>query len=184
MGVKKKMLVHSCLPEPLFEYSQKQLYDYYIEKIISEDIRFYGNQVCFFDTPVVDGYQQGFHHISTKTDKKLKMRFFEQRAYYINWIIPMLKKASYCSECNENSCPKIYVWNGIKKGVKRKKLLVEENDIAYLVILEMKKNLWYVVTGFLMDKNNEHDLNYLSDTLEEYENNKSSISKKGSYATL
>jgi len=177
------MLVHSCLPEPLFDYNQEQLYDYYIKKIISEDIRFYGNQVRFFDTPVVDGYQQGFHHISTKKDKKLKIRFLEQRAHYINWIVPMLKNVSYCLKCDEESCPKIYVWTGIKKGVKRKKLLVEENDIAYLVVLEMKKNLWYVITGFLMDKNNNRDLDYLNETLAEYAANNPSISKNGSYTT-
>ena len=180
MGVKKKMLKHNCLPEPLFDYNQTQLYNYYIENIASKEIKFYGNQVRFFDTPVVDGYQQGFHHISTKENKKLKIRIFEQRAYYINWVIPVIENVSFCLECEHVTCPKICIWSGVKKGIKRKKLLVEEDEFAYLIILEMKKNIWYVITGFLIDKSNDHDSHYLNAILLEYNN---SIQKKSSYTT-
>lgn len=167
------MLEHSCLPNPLVKYTEEQLYNYYVKNMASKDIRYCGNQIHFFDTPVIDGHEQGFHHISTKTDKKLKMRFLEERAYYINWVIPIIENASLCSNCDNMDCSKIYVWDGIKKGIKRKKFLVEEKNVAYLIILEQKRekrNRWYIITAFLINKQNKNDIHYLSDILEEYHN--------------
>lgn len=64
-----------------------------------------------FTTPFEDNRMQGFFHLTTKTQKnyEIKIRMKEPRAYFINYVVTMIKNYLNCSTCDDLECSKIKV---------------------------------------------------------------------------
>lgn len=148
---------YPCLPQPFSNLREDEIYQYFLDNMLIYDLRYEGNAIRFFDTPVIDGRLQGFHHISTRKPKntkfELSIRMLEDRARYINWIIPIIENAKACHSCeNRHSCSKIKFWRK-KQGAKNKIYFMVRNDVDYIIIAEQKKgNLYYISTAFIVDE--------------------------------
>lgn len=123
------MSSYMCLPSPLHDLNVSQIYDYFIKNMAYYDLRYNGTLVKFFDTPVVDGKWQGFHHIATRKNHKpgigISIRMLEDRALYIPWIIPIIENSKKCTLCIDSAkCPNILCWRAKHKGKNRIKFLV------------------------------------------------------------
>ena len=108
---------------------------------------------------------QGFFHLTTKTQKTLgmKIRMKEPRAYFINYIAPMIKNYLNCPTCDDLECNKIKIWTAPYKNTKRTKLLYSDNLYNYIIILERNKNDMYIISSYLID-----EPKYLQKVLKEY----------------
>ena len=55
----------------------------------------------------------------------------EPRAYFINYVAPMIKNYLNCSTCDDLKCSKIKVWTTPYKNTKRTKLLYSNDLHSY-----------------------------------------------------
>lgn len=142
-----------------------ELYRYFIQNIYHGDLKINGMKVSVFTTPFEDNRMQGFFHLTTKTQKKLgiKIRMKEPRAFFINYIVPMINNYSKCKDCNDSNCTKIKVWTAPYKNTKRTKLLYSDKLYSYIIILEKKKNEMFIISSYLID-----EPGYLDKILKEY----------------
>ncbi len=142
-----------------------ELYDYFIKNIYYGDLKINGMKVKVFTTPFEDNRMQGFFHLTTKTQKTLgiKIRMKESRAYFINYVAPMIKNYLNCSNCDDLKCSKIKVWTAPYKNTKRTKLLYSDGLYSYIIILEKNKNEMYIISSYLID-----EPGYLQNVLKEY----------------
>lgn len=142
-----------------------ELYNYFIKNIYFGDLQINGMKIKVFTTPFEDNRMQGFFHLTTKTQKKfgIKIRMKEPRAYFINYIVPMIKNYSKCHNCEDDKCNKIKIWTTPYKGTKRTKLLYSDDLYSYIIILEKKKNDMYIISSYLID-----EPGYLQKILKEY----------------
>ena len=87
---KNKCGLNGPLPETT---TDDELYDYFIKNIYYGDLKINGMKIKVFTTPFEDNRMQGFFHLTTKTQKTLgmKIRMKEPRAYFINYVAPMIK---------------------------------------------------------------------------------------------
>ena len=101
-----------------------------------------------------DNRMQGFFHLTTKTQKNfgIKIRMKEPRAYFINYVAPMIKNYLNCSTCDDLECGKIKVWTAPYKNTKRTKLLYSDDLHSYIIILEKNKNDMYIISSYLIDE--------------------------------
>lgn len=143
-----------------------ELYDYFIKNIYYGNLKINGMNIKVFTTPFEDNRMQGFFHITTKTQKNLgiKIRMKEPRAYFINYIVPMINNYRKCSTCEDSGCIKIKIWTAPYKNTKRTKLLFSDELYSYIIILEKIKNDMYIVSSYLID-----EPGYLNKVLAEYE---------------
>lgn len=88
----------------------------------------------------------------------------EPRAYFINYIVPMINNYQKCSTCDDLECKKIKIWTAPYNNTKRTKLLFNDDLYSYIIILENKKNDMYIVSSYLID-----EPRYLKKVLAEYE---------------
>ena len=149
------MMKNNCITEPLDKnLTDDELYDYFIKKIYQSDIKFNGMPVKVFTTPFEDNRMQGYFHLTTKTEKKFryKIRMKEDRAYYINHIVPMITNYKKCKTCDNKECPQIKVWTAPFKDKKRTKLLYSKKEYSYLIVLEHDKKVIYIITSFLINE--------------------------------
>lgn len=139
--------------------TDKELYDYFIKNIYYGDLKINGMKIKVFTTPFEDNKMQVFFHLTTKTQKKLgmKIRMKEARAYFINYIVPMINNYLKCSS-------KIKIWTAPFKNTKRTKPLYSDEKYSYIIILEQNKNDMYIVSSYLID-----EPGYLEKVLKEYE---------------
>ena len=142
-----------------------ELYDYFIKNIYDGDLRINGMRIKVFTTPIEDNRMQGYFHLTTKTKKDfgIKIRLKEERAYFINYVAPMIKNYLNCSTCDDSKCNKIKIWTAPYKQTKRTKLLYSDDLYSYIIILERKKNDMYIVSSYLID-----EPGYLQNVLKEY----------------
>lgn len=142
-----------------------ELYDYFIKNIYYGDLKINGMNIKVFTTPFEDNKMQGFFHLTTKTQKKLgiKIRMKESRAYFINYVAPMIKNYSKCPNCEDTKCNKIKIWTAPYKNAKRTKLLYSNDLYSYIIILEKKKSDMYIISSYLID-----EPKYLQKVLKEY----------------
>ncbi len=142
-----------------------ELYDYFIKYIYYGNLKINGMNVKVFSTPFKDNRMQGFFHLTTKTQKKFntKIRMKEPRAYFINYIAPMINNYLKCPNCQNIECNKIKIWTAPYKNTKRTKLLYSDDLYSYIIILERKKNDMYIVSSYLID-----EPGYLKKVLKEY----------------
>ena len=159
---KNKCGLNGPLPEPT---TDDELYDYFIKNIYDGDLKMDGMKIKVFTSPVEDNKMQGFFHLTTKTQKKygIKIRMKEHRAYFINYIVPMINNYFKCANCDDFNCSKIKKWTAPYKNTKRTKLLYSNNLYSYIIILEKNKNDMYIVTSYLID-----EPGYLQNILDEY----------------
>ena len=143
-----------------------ELYDYFIKNIYYGNLKINGMNIKVFTTPFEDNRMQGFFHLTTKTQKNLgfKIRMKETRAYFINYIVPMINNYQKCSTCEDLECKKIKIWTAPYKNTKRTKLLFSDELYSYIIILEKNKNDMYIVSSYLID-----EPGYLNKVLSEYE---------------
>lgn len=75
-----------------------------------------------------DNRMQGFFHLTTKTQKNfgIKIIMKEPRAYFINYVAPMIKNYLNCSTCDDLH--------------------------SYIIILEKNKNDMYIISSYLIDE--------------------------------
>ena len=143
-----------------------ELYDYFIQNIYYGDLKINGMNIKVFTTPFEDNRMQGFFHLTTKTQKKfgMKIRMKEPRAYFINYVVPMINNYVKCPTCDDLDCGKIKIWSAPYKMTKRTKLLYSDEQYSYIIILEKKNKDMYIVSSYLID-----EPGYLEKVLEEYE---------------
>lgn len=156
-----------CINEPLPKnMTDDELYNYFITNIHFGDLKINGMKVKVFTTPFEDNRMQGYFHLTTKTSKSFgkKIRLKEPRAYFINYIAPMINNYLKCNSCNNRDCSKIKVWTAPYKNTKRTKLLYSDNKYSYIIILEKIKNDMYIISSYLID-----EPNYLNKVNKEYE---------------
>lgn len=155
-----------CFNGPLPETTtEEELYNYFINNIHFGDLKLNGTKIKVFTTPVEDGKIQGYFHVTSKTQKNIgmKIRLKEKRAYFINYIAPMINNYLKCKSCNNEECSKIKIWNAPHNNTYRTKLLYSDNQYSYLIVLEKKKNILYLITSYLID-----EPGYLKKILKEY----------------
>lgn len=142
-----------------------ELYDYFIRNIFYGNLKINGMNVKVFTTPFEDNRMQGFFHLTTKTQKNfgIKIRLKEPRAYFINYVAPMINNYLNCSTCDNKECSKIKVWTAPFKNKKRTKLLYSNEHYSYIIILEKNKDDMYIVSSYLID-----EPGYLANVLNEY----------------
>ena len=162
-SIKNKCNLDGPLPNTT---TDEKLYDYFIKNIYYGDLKINGMKIKVFTTPFEDNKMQGFFHLTTKTQKKLgiKIRMKEARAYFINYIVPMINNYLKCSSCDDLNCNKIKIWTAPFKNTKRTKLLYSDEKYSYIIILEQNKNDMYIVSSYLID-----EPGYLEKVLKEYE---------------
>lgn len=156
-----------CINGPLpLTLTDEELYNYFIKEVFHKKLFFNNMPIKFFTTPVEVNKIQGYFHLTTKYKKNfgIKIRMKEKRAYFINYIVPMINNSNTCSNCTVSNCTKIKVWNVPHKDTKRTKLLYYDDNYAYIIILEQKKNEYYVISSFLID-----EPGYLNKILSEYQ---------------
>lgn len=143
-----------------------ELYNYFIKNIYYGNLKINGMNIKVFTTPFEDNRMQGFFHLTTKTQKNLgfKIRMKEPRAYFINYIVPMINNYRNCSKCDDLECKKIKIWTAPYKNTKRTKLLFSDDLYSYIIILEKNKNDMYIVSSYLIN-----EPGYLNKVLAEYE---------------
>lgn len=146
-----------------------ELYNYFIKNIYYGNLKINGMNIKVFTTPFEDNKMQGYFHLTTKTQKKLglKIRMKEPKAYFINYIVPMINNYQKCSTCDDLKCKKIKIWTALHKNTKRTKLLFTDDKYSYIIILEKNKNDMYIISSYLID-----EPGYLEKILTEYEKNK------------
>ena len=158
------MKSNNCIDGPLDKLiNDEELYNYFIKNLYQADLRINGTPIKIFTTPFEDNRMQGYFHLTTKTDKKFKIRIKEERAYYINHIVPMIKNYMNCKNCKNDKCQGIKIWTAPYKNKKRTKLLFSNKKYNYLVVLEYSKKEAYIITSFLI--NEPH---YLEKIIKEY----------------
>lgn len=161
--IKNKCGLNGPLPETT---TNDELYDYFIKNIYYGDLKINGMKIKVFTTPFEDNKMQGFFHLTTKTQKTLgmKIRMKEPRAYFINYIAPMIRNYMNCSTCDILECNKIKIWTAPYKNTKRTKLLYSDNVYSYIIILERKNNDMFIISSYLID-----EPRYLQKVLKEYD---------------
>ncbi len=161
------MTKNKCgLNGPLSETTtDDELYDYFIKNIYYGDLKINGMKIKVFTTPFEDNRMQGFFHLTTKTQKKfgISIRMKEPRAYFINYVAPMINNYLKCPTCEIENCKKIKIWTAPFKNTKRTKLLYSDDLYSYIIILERKKNEMYIISSYLID-----EPGYLENVLKEY----------------
>lgn len=160
--IKNKCGLNGPLPKTT---TDDELYNYFIKYICYGNLKINGIDVKVFTTPLEDNKMQGFFHLTTKTQKTLgiKIRMKEQRAYFINYIAPMINNYLKCYNCENLECSKIKIWTAPYKNKKRTKLLYSDDLYSYIIILERNKNAMYIVSSYLID-----EPGYLKKVLKEY----------------
>lgn len=156
-----------CIDGPLSEYTtDDELYNYFIQNIHFGDLKINGMKIKVFTTPFEDNRMQGYFHLTTKTQKQfgIKIRMKEPRAYFINYIAPMINNYLKCKTCDNSECNKIKIWTAPYKNTKRTKLLYNDEKYSYIIILEKNKNDMYIISSYLID-----EPGYLEKVLKEYE---------------
>ncbi len=156
----------NCLNGPLpYTITDDELYDYFIKNIYYGDLKINGMNIKVFTTPIEDNKMQGYFHLTTKTKKDfgIKIRMKEKRAYFINYIVPMINNYLKCSNCENTECSKIKIWTAPYKNTKRTKLLYSDEQYSYIIILEKNKNDMYLISSYLID-----EPGYLEKVLKEY----------------
>ena len=167
-STKNKCGLNGPLPK---NTTDDELYSYFIKNIYYGNLEINGMKIKVFTTPFEDNRMQGFFYLTTKPQKKfeIKIRMKEPRAYFINYIVPMIKNYSKCPNCEDKKCSKIKVWTKPYKNKKRTKLLYTDNLYSYIIILEKKKNEMYIISSYLID-----EPRYLQNILKEYNEYKKS----------
>lgn len=162
ISIKNKCGLNGPLPKIT---TDDELYDYFMTHIYYGNLKINGMRVKVFTTPFEDNRMQGFFHLTTKTQKTLgmKIRMKEPRAYFINYIAPMINNYLNCQTCDDSECSKIKVWTAPYKNTKRTKLLYSDELYSYIIILERNKNDMYIVSSYLID-----EPGYLKKVIEEY----------------
>ena len=163
MKLNNKCGINGPLPETT---TDDELYNYFIKNIYYGNLKIEGMNIKVFTTPFEDNKMQGFFHLTTKTQKKFvyKIRMKEKRAFFINYIVPMINNYKKCPTCDDFECKKIKIWTANYKKTKRIKLLYNDNLYSYIIILEKNKNDLYMITSYLID-----EPGYLDKVLAEYE---------------
>lgn len=143
-----------------------ELYDYFIKNIYYGDLKLNGTKIKVFTTPFEDNRMQGYFHLTTKTQKQfgIRIRMKEPRAYFINYVSPMINNYLNCRTCNDFNCNKIKIWTAPYKDKKRTKLLYNDGNYSYIIILEQNKKDIYIISSYLID-----EPGYLNKVLKEYE---------------
>lgn len=155
-----------CINGPLpSNTTDEELYKFFLQNIYQGNLKIYGMNIKVFTTPFEDNRMQGYFHLTTKTQKQfeVKIRMKEKRAYFINYIPPMIKNYLKCNTCDNNDCNKIKIWTAPYKNTKRTKLLYYDNEFSYIIILERNKNDMYIISSYLID-----EPGYLNKVLKEY----------------
>ncbi len=162
ISTKNKCGLNGPLPKTT---TDDELYDYFIKNIYYGDLKINGMKIKVFTTPFEDNRMQGFFHLTTKTQKTLgmKIRMKEPRAYFINYIAPMINNYLKCSNCEDLECSKIKIWTAPHKNKKRIKLLYSDNLYSYIIVLERNKDDIYIISSYLID-----EPGYLQKVLKEY----------------
>lgn len=156
----------NCINGPLSKaMTDDELYNYFIKNIYQANLKINGMNIKVFTTPFEDNKMQGYFHLTTKTQKNLgiKIRMKEERAYFINYIAPMINNYLKCKDCKNTNCNKIKIWTAPYKNTKRTKLLYSDNNYSYIIILEQSKNDMYIISSYLIN-----EPGYLEKVLKEY----------------
>ena len=162
----------TCFPSKLEDSLElEELYNYFSKEIQSQDLYLYGNNVKFFlglHVTSSEMYPEALHHITTKKDKKTGIRTPEERRFYINHIVPMIRHVHECKDCTNIECVKIKIWTKPHNNrTIRTKLLYIGDNYNYMIILEndhKRRNELNVVTSYL-----GNEKGFLKKTLEEYQ---------------
>ena len=165
------LTTRKCFEPPLNNFTMDELFIYFQTEVRNQKMCLYGNTVKFLEglhVTSTEMYPECFHHVTTKKDKKTGIRNPEERRFYINHIVPMLKHVEECKNCDNEECSKIKMWiKPHNNRVKRTKLLYIADNYSYMVILEPDhkiKNQFNIVTSYLGNESW-----FLKQTLEEYE---------------
>lgn len=146
--------IKQCLPSPLdYDMTTDELYNFFRNFVQSEILYIDGYKIVFYGgLDIRTMYSEAFYHMSTKKNGS-GIRKFEERRFYINHIVPMIRHVKECESCTNYLCPKIKIWTvPYDNKTKRTKLLYVGDSYNYLIILETdlkNKNQLNVVTSYL-----------------------------------
>ena len=160
-------IITNCINGPLPKTTtDDELYNYFIQYIYNGNLKINGMNIKVFTTPFEDNKMQGYFHLTTKTQKQfgIKIRMKEERAYFINYIVPMINNYKNCNTCKNEDCNKIKIWTAPYKNTTRTKLLYSDEIYSYIIILERNKNNMYIISSYLID-----EPRYLKKILKEYD---------------
>lgn len=119
--------------------------------LMDSDIKFKNIPVKVRELPFEDNKVQGFFHVISELDKKLKIRLYkDERVKYIPYISKMITEYDKCNTCY-NNCSKIKVWTAPYSGkIERTKFYFEKDN--YIVILEKRPNYYQLVSAYVVDR--------------------------------
>jgi hypothetical protein len=122
----------------------KRLYDIFVYDFIQEKCVFNGYCIIF-DTRKIDSlYEEGFWHLISRDDNKIKQRLFDpDRACRLPWCNPTLENFAD---------PAVCIWDYLEED-NRVKTYIWLIDFDYLIIIEKKNNrkFAYLITAYHVD---------------------------------
>lgn len=125
------------------------IYDLYIEDFFNNTLFYKGLPVKTFTNLEYNGKQETFNHITTKGSRDRLYNSLRCERY--KWIKTMLE-----GETCEN-CESMAIWP-VKKG-KKHRTLIWCRKTNFLIVLEKRKNAFYLITAYcVIYPNTERDL--------------------------
>ncbi len=119
-----------------------RLYEIFERDFIRIQCHFEELRVVFDNRKIGSPYEEGFWHLVSRDDKRINDRLFDpQRARRLPWCKPTIENSRLKDVC---------VWNFLEKN-KRTNTYIWLVDLDYLVILQRRKNVVFLVTAFWVD---------------------------------
>lgn len=127
----------------------KHAYSVFKEDLYNCKLIYNKKPIYFFNTPFVNGYEQGFFHIcTTKSEMNNKRGFDVFRLERVNWIKPIIDLLSQENQYSDE----ILIW----VNNKTLKTHIYTHSLRYLIVLEEKKFVYNFITAFYINNQPQH----------------------------
>ena len=124
-------------------------HQYFLSDLYNEKIRFRGKNIFFFDSPIIEGYEQGFYHCTTSSSEMRSGRFHDvDRLERIVWIKSIIMNCDIGFPCSND----ILYWIDPLS----KKTHIYLYSEKYLIVLEEKETIYNFITSFYVDSIPQH----------------------------
>lgn len=153
-----------CLPD-IVECTNLNNSDHYFSELyrnvfvrdfIDSNPRFNNKPVHIRKEPMNGCWEHGFIHMTHNTyshkSADLNDRFPDfRRSERLSWVKYIIN--DYLRS-TQNNCPRSIYWEELYRGYVRPHLMVydDDYDAAFLVVLEERKNEYFIITSFYLEK--------------------------------
>jgi hypothetical protein len=123
----------------------KHLYTLYLEEFFYNTVFYKGLPIKTFTNLDYNGKQETFNHITTKGSKDRVYNTMRCERY--KWIKAMIEGTT----CN--NCYDLAIWEEVKK--KKKRTLIWCRKTNFVIVLEKRKNEYYLITAYCVIYSNK-----------------------------